>query len=128
MYKRGETKQLSEYFSSNMFDCACNYPDCLKTLISEELVDGLQNLITRFPIIHISSGYRCDKHNTDVGGKLGSFHKKGMAADIISPFGTPEEVSTEAQKIECFNNGGIGKYSTFVHLDVRGQKSRWFGK
>ena len=46
--------------------------------------------------IHISSGYRCAKLNSIVGGQPNSQHMKGEACDFLCPaFGTPREVAIE---------------------------------
>jgi len=48
-----------------------------------ELLQRLRSLIGR-PII-ITSGYRCPKHDREVGGPGTSFHTKGLAADFYVP-------------------------------------------
>jgi len=43
--------------------------------------------------ITVSSGYRCKKLNTLIGGSRTSQHMQGLAADFICPaFGTPREI------------------------------------
>ena len=42
--------------------------------------------------IFVSSCYRNSKVNKELGGKPTSKHIQGLAADIKSPYGTPEEV------------------------------------
>lgn len=76
------------------------------------------------PII-ITSGYRCKKHNKDIGGVIGSQHTLNKAADIVVPGMSPIDVWRAASKITQFFEGGMGLYRTFVHLDVRGHKARW---
>ena len=44
--------------------------------------------------IHVNSGYRSPKVNKAIGGKPTSSHQYGLAADIRSDFGTPEQVCT----------------------------------
>lgn len=65
----------------------------------------------------INSGYRCPAHNKRVGGAQNSFHVQGLAADIALPKGYTAEEFTNI----CLKHGftGVGKYSTFVHVDVR---------
>lgn len=46
--------------------------------------------------IHITSGYRCPKLNSAIGGSSTSAHLKGMAVDFVAPaFGSPLEVCRE---------------------------------
>lgn len=91
------------------------------------LAHGLQilrDLLDR-PII-ITSGFRCRFHNKKIGGSLHSYHCIAMAADIIVPGFTPDEIANWAEKIGVFRNGGIGIYSDWVHLDVRSNgPARW---
>ena len=124
-FVKGVEHHINDDFVSTDFDCHCHRPECNKTLISMDLIGGLSKLIGIFPIIHIDSGFRCAAHNREVGGKIDSQHLKGLAADITTPFGRPIGVKEAAEKIECFENGGIGLYPSFVHVDVRGHKARW---
>jgi uncharacterized protein YcbK (DUF882 family) len=61
------------------FDCPC----CGKNDISHELIDVLQIIRdeAHAPMI-ITSGYRCEAHNTAIGGAPKSQHLKGLAADF----------------------------------------------
>ncbi len=74
--------------------------------------------------VHITSGYRCRKHNTAVGGAERSQHMLGTAADIYVDDVSMEQIADIADKI---GSGGIGVYSNFVHVDTRDQKYRWRG-
>jgi zinc D-Ala-D-Ala carboxypeptidase len=61
------------------FKCPC----CGENQISEDLMINVEILRRRlaFPIV-ITSGYRCAKHNAEVGGVAGSAHTLGLAADL----------------------------------------------
>lgn len=124
-YEKGISIKISDEFFSTDWDCQCKYPKCDITLIDDELVSGLDKLVLIFPIIHINSGFRCTEHNRDVGGKFDSMHLLGLAADVKSPFSTSQELANAAERVDCFRNGGIGVYSAFTHLDVRGHRARW---
>ena len=68
--------------------------------------------------LNISSGYRCPKHNKEVGGVDNSAHVRGYAADIVFDNST-QIYKFVQQAISIFNRIGIsskGK-SHFVHLD-----------
>lgn len=71
--------------------------------------------------IKITSGYRTAAHNKAVGGAPGSYHLKGMAADIIVPGMSAPRV----QGILHDWNGGMGSSTGFTHLDIRAYKARW---
>lgn len=117
---------LSKHFLSYEFQCPC----CNQLTIDMQLIRGLEALrvlANNRPVI-ISSGFRCEEHNKAVGGSLNSQHLLGKAADIKILGYSPKEIKEFAGQIPVFQNGGIGLYSTFVHLDVRGWKARWEGR
>lgn len=94
-------------------------------LIDEELVDVLQNIRDYFGVpVTINSAYRSPSHNRAVGGASNSRHTTGQAADIVVSGVEPEEVAQYAEYI-LSDRGGIGLYDTFVHVDVRDNRSRW---
>lgn len=97
-------------------------------VLDMDLLDGLQELrrlVTR-PIT-VNSGYRTIEHNRKVGGSPYSQHLMGKAADIVIAGFSVERMNTAAQRIPMFARGGIGVYpgNGFVHVDVRGVKTRW---
>lgn len=79
--------------------------------------------------IHINSGYRTPQHNKSVGGATNSMHLLTKAADLVAVGFT---AATLANKIEelikagKIKNGGVGRYSSFVHYDI-GLTRRWNG-
>lgn len=79
--------------------------------------------------IKINSAFRCANYNDNViNGAKHSQHKLGKAADIVISGMTPNEVyKLVCEMVQCdeLNFGGIGKYNTFTHLDIRDKKSRW---
>jgi uncharacterized protein YcbK (DUF882 family) len=72
----------------------------------------------------VLSGYRCETHNKNVGGAKKSKHLKGIAADIAVKDVHPHLVHAYLAKI-LKGKGGLGKFSTFTHVDVRGTPARW---
>ena len=114
------------YFNTAEFESRDGKPSPYgETVVHRELIVRLNAIRSRFgkPII-VNSGYRSPDHNKAVGGVKNSFHVQGLAADI-----RPEDLKDlpELQKIadELNPHGGVGFYNTFVHVDVRGEKSRW---
>lgn len=132
-YKKSNRIQLSKNFNSYEFRCGLGRPcACQITLIDEALVDILQRICDHWPghALHITSGYRCPVYNRSVGGATGSYHSKGMAADITVDGVVPREVAKYAESIGVL---GIGLYETqadgfFVHVDTRTYKSFWYGQ
>lgn len=56
------------------------------------LLESVRELLGEHPI-NISSGYRCNKLNTLIGGSRSSQHTMGLAVDFICPgYGTPKEI------------------------------------
>lgn len=119
--KDGNTK-LSTNFKVKEFACL----DGTDTIfVSDELVKVLQKVRDNFgqPVV-INSAYRTEVHNKKVGGSANSQHKYGMAADIRINGVSPKTIATYINKLMP-NSGGIGVYTSFVHIDVRAKKSRW---
>lgn len=113
--------RLSEHFDSSEFACKCG---CGVDNPSMELVSKLETLrgYARAPLI-INSGCRCAEHNIRVGGSPNSQHRLCKAADVRCPKGLT--IDRFAELAERVGFGGIGKYDTFIHVDVRDGKSRW---
>lgn len=74
-----------EFFNFSEFACRCcgRIPPGVRGNI-EALVDNVLDPARRVfgGPVSVSSGYRCPKHNAEVGGVSGSQHLKGEAADI----------------------------------------------
>ena len=117
--------KIAEYFSLYEFECPC----CKRFMLSPDLLarlDHLRRVIDR--PIYINSGYRCKEENQKVEGAPGSYHLRGMAADIQVKDYILSDLLTIAQEIG-FNGIGYYEKKDFLHLDVRpGQKHLWKGK
>jgi uncharacterized protein YcbK (DUF882 family) len=74
--------------------------------------------------ITVTSGFRCWRHNTKIGGKPASQHLAGRAADIIVRSHSSNEVFDYLNK-KFPDNFGFGSYATFTHVDSRLVKARW---
>lgn len=95
--------------------------------IESDLVDILQKIRDHFgKAVTITSAFRTASHNKKVGGATYSQHCYGKAADIKVSGVAPSKVAEYVETLMP-NTGGIGRYSTFTHVDVRKVKSRWNG-
>lgn len=87
-----------------------------------EVLEGIRKIFGR-PIL-INSWCRCEAYNAHIGGKPGSYHVKGMAADIrIEEI--PASLVADYLDRTYPDRYGIGRYDRFTHIDVRHQRSRW---
>lgn len=121
--KDGNTK-LSTNFRVKEFACTDGSDPIF---IDTELVNVLQKIRTHFgKSVTITSAYRTPTKNKACGGSTYSQHLYGRAADVKISGVSPKKVAAYAETL-LKNKGGIGTYSTFTHIDVRGTKARWKG-
>ena len=67
-------------FSPSEFACRCG---CALNIIDQRVIDMAQVIRDAVGVpVHVNSGCRCSEHNAAVGGVKGSFHTKGLAADL----------------------------------------------
>ena len=119
-YKKGENLKLSKNFHLSEYECSCN--NCKETLVDLDHVRKLQKLREDLGAsISITSAYRCQVHNSNVGGAKNSQHKEGTATDIQVSGMDPSAVQDA-----CEHFKGVGRYNTFTHIDSRQNKiARW---
>ena len=118
-------RQVTPHFKVREF--ACN-DGSDPVFISQALADILENIRVHFgKPVHINSGYRTVSYNKTVDGSSStSQHCNGLAADIRVEGVSPDRVADYAEQL-LGDHGGVGIYDTFVHVDVRANKSRWKG-
>lgn len=114
-------KKVSTNFRVKEFACT-DGSDAV--FVDSELIDVLQKIRNHFgAAVTITSAYRTHTHNKAVDGTQFSQHLYGRAADIKVKNIKPSKVADYAEKI--LSKGGIGRYNTFTHIDVRSTKARW---
>ena len=105
------------------FACKC----CGVILVSPKLIGRYSRLIELVTpsTIRIHSGYRCPKHNAEVGGSPWSRHMRGEALDFHI------EGMTLADMYEICRQEfyGVGRYPRWnnpgLHCDVRDERKEW---
>lgn len=115
--------EVSEHFKLKEFKCNDN---SRVVVLNAELVQVLESMRAHFgKPITITSGYRTVQYNSTLkNSSPNSQHTHGNAADIKITDVTP----LTAYNYLCNaypSKYGIGIYDTFVHVDVRPNKSRW---
>lgn len=115
--------------------------------MDEKVIIGLERLreILKVPLI-ITSGWRCEKHNQEIGGQRYSFHilKKAVDFKIL----TPHQKKIEESLYDIFKHSsmpvvryiwslcekigfpGLGYYydGDFFHVDSGDRFARWIKK
>lgn len=110
---------IYEYFKVDDFKCSC----CNVNMFKKEHIIVLDNLRVLYgkPMI-VNSGYRCEKHNKEVGGKIDSEHPEGDGVDI--------KVENSNDRFELLFNAinigikRIGIAKTFIHLGFSKTKTQ----
>jgi len=123
---------MTRNFRTFEFKCPC----CGLVELTPKLLDNLQALRDfinrRKPRgegrewgIAITSGFRCFRHNREVGGKNSSYHLIGRAADIHVPGMDVTELHDLVVQSRLFNGIGFYPQRGFVHVDTRVKPGRW---
>ncbi len=124
---------LQENFNKREFECKCGCKMPSEVFKNVELLaEELQAIRDRFNApIKINSAYRCISHNRAVGGSKSSQHILGKACDITIAGFSPDEVADgievmlSDESLFPFHIGGIGRYNSFTHIDIRPNTARW---
>ena len=125
--------KITKNFNREEFDCRCGCK------MPDDVFDNIKDLAHELQIIRehsgesitINSAYRCPSHNKSIGGVKNSQHILGKAADIVINNIRPTNVANmiedmlEVEDLFPFYIGGIGRYNTFTHVDIRPTKARW---
>ena len=117
---------VTEHFLYSDFVClCCDTMKIIPAFYRQAAMLEHMRMELGFPII-INSGYRCAKHNSEVGGAARSWHLL-FATDIRPEDGSSEKLLALYNLAEEMGFGGIGRYETFLHLDLRPEPARWRG-
>ncbi|BDS08922.1 hypothetical protein NT6N_39620 [Oceaniferula spumae] len=79
------------------------------------------------PVREIISAYRSPRYNYAVRGKSRSLHMANQAVDVVFHGVSPYHVASVARHLRDKRKfeGGVGLYSSFVHVDTRGYNADW---
>ena len=125
-------RQLTKNFSLSEFKCRDG------SCVPDEYIENVELLAKNLQVlrdclarpIRVISGYRSPKYNRKIGGARRSQHMLAKAADIKVSGMTPDEVRTTVLQLikeGKMQQGGLGRYRSFTHYDVRTRKARWSG-
>lgn len=107
------------YFDYSEFECSC----CKMNLTDENFILYLDKAreLAGIPFV-ITSGYRCPKHNDDIGGVYNSSHTLGLAADIACDNSRDRFKIIDALIAVGFRRIGIS--NEFLHVDADESKTQ----
>lgn len=126
-------QQLTPHFNSSEFRCKC----CGAIKTDVKLLKLLESLFPALDLqkINVVSGYRCAKHDKEIGGAGSGSHVLGYAADVVCFYkdGMSVPSSVVALTLERMGHaygigyrcGGVADSKGNIHIDVRPRK--WYG-
>ena len=122
--------KLTENFNREEFDCADGSEMPIEVQLNiAELAVQLEIIRSHFNApIKINSAYRSPEHNRKIGSNDSSQHILGKAADIVVKGVAPDDVYDAIEFLiseGLVKEGGLGRYNTFTHYDIRGTRARW---
>jgi len=108
------------FFTLDEFNCSC----CGQNLMDRNFLTSLDTArgMAGIPFV-ITSGFRCAKHNGEVGGVFTSAHLIGKAADIAAG-----DSRTRYQILMACSRVGITRFEigpAHVHVDRDASKWPW---
>jgi len=122
--------KLTAHFNKEEFECNDGSEMPLQVFNNViEVAENLEVIRAHFNSpVTINSAYRSPVYNRSVGGAATSQHLSGRAADIVIDGVSPNEVADAIEfliDMGMMKEGGLGRYDTFTHYDIRGEKARW---
>ncbi len=119
-WMRTQTKHFKSDNDINAMTCRCG---CDRIIIHTDLFRKLDKLRKKIGSIRINSGFRCEKHNSEVRGVANSSHIRGLAVDFDMSLKDKDDVLKEVRK--HFKRIGIGGNFTHVDVDVSKPEAEW---
>ena len=122
---------LCKNFRLEEFKCQCGGKYCTgyPSVLNTDLLKNLQSVRDKYGATVITSGMRCSKHNSVVGGAIGSRHKSGKAVDIKNATSSTEngrrmimnfwKTLPNQRYTYCNIGGNYPNMGHSVHIDVK---------
>lgn len=135
IYKYNSQAQLSLHFNVKEFKCKCGENHDIK--IDSALIDILEKTRSKLNAksCNIYSGFRCNKHDRNVGGSGSGPHTQGYAVDcyFIAQDGSRISGSKVCLALEDLGHkagigyrcGGTSDNKGQIHIDTKPRK--WYG-
>ena len=109
--------QITENFSLREFQCPC----CHTVMLHPKLAASLQKLREAWgKPLTVTSGYRCARHNAEVGSVPNSRHMRGLAADVAVPRAEQEKFR-ELARAAGFSQHLPSPARNLVHLEIKAE-------
>jgi uncharacterized protein YcbK (DUF882 family) len=119
----------TKHFKVAEFACKCG---CGFNIIDQRIMDMAEIIRLALGVpVHVNSGCRCKKHNAAVGGTDGSFHTKGLAADLSCSLGAKKLFAVVADlkargKLPDLEYAILYIKKDFVHIDCGKKRNIFF--
>ena len=116
-------------FSVSEFSCHCG---CGYNVVDQRVIYMAQVIRDAIGVpVHVNSGCRCEKRNAAAGGVKGSFHTKGLAADLSCCAGAKKLFAVIADlkargKLPDMEYAILYVQKDFVHIDCGKARSIFF--
>ena len=109
---------------------ACKH--CGENKIDQRVINMAQEIRDFLGVpVRVNSGYRCEVHNTKVGGVKGSKHTKGLACDLSCSkggkalFDAVHSLREQGRLIDL-NYCIYYKAKNFIHIDCGGKRNNLY--
>ena len=113
--------------NENEFLCQCYGTYCAglpEKGIDPALLELVENIRQETDAkIYVITGYRCEEYSSSLGLDTGSEHTSGTAADLWTKDISLDELYQICDRLN--QNGGVGQYPGYIHIDTRGAYVRW---
>ena len=116
------------HFQKEEFICPCC--GSIGIGIATSLVEDLEQLREEYGTLIITSGYRCENYNREVGGVSDSYHLKGQAVDFVFGSGILDNQDERIRIVNeiktlpnyhysyCNIDGDNPNMGTAIHIDT----------
>jgi uncharacterized protein YcbK (DUF882 family) len=117
----GGSYALSAHFQLWEFACKDGSDVVLVHPVALYLLEDIRRRVGK--ALHLNSAYRTVSYNAAITDSAsGSAHIYGLADDIWASGVPPSVIADLAENLGV---GGLGRYSTFTHVDIMGHHRRW---